>query len=62
MVDCRHMNTVGFADSKAIWLNDCDVAEPLSDKRLSWFVDEGWGGYRVGRHMDLYDHDTLCAH
>ena len=29
------MNTVGFSDSKAIWLNDCDVAEPLSDRRLS---------------------------
>ena len=27
------MNTVGFSDSKAIWLNDCDVAQPLSDKR-----------------------------
>ena len=33
--DCRHMNSVGFSDSKAIWLNDCDVAEPLSDRRLS---------------------------
>ena len=31
----RHMNTVGFSGSKAMWLNDCDVAEPLSDRRLS---------------------------
>ena len=28
------MNTVGFSDSEAIWLNDCDVAEPL--ERAFW--------------------------
>mmetsp|Transcript_18857 Transcript_18857/g.61900 ORF Transcript_18857/g.61900 Transcript_18857/m.61900 type:complete len:118 (+) Transcript_18857:502-855(+) len=44
----------GFSDSDFVELMDCDVAEPESPKRLSWFIDLGWGGYRAGSHLDLY--------
>ena len=39
----RYCNTFGFADSSNVWLNDCDVLEPHSGKRVSWFVDRGVG-------------------
>ena len=38
-----------------MWLNDCDVVDRQSNKRVSWFVDQGWGGYRAGAHIELYD-------
>lgn len=32
--------------------------QPENDKKLSWFVDLSFGGYRAGRHLNLYHRDT----
>ena len=52
----RYWNSFGFADADDVWLNDCDVNDlQTGHRRLSWFVDQGWGGYRAGAHVDLYN-------
>ena len=51
------MHTIGFSDTPNVDLDDCDVAEPDNEKKLSWFLDCGLGGYRAGVHLDLYDRD-----
>lgn len=50
----RFWNTVGFSDTPDISLNDCDVAQPDNEKKVSWFVDT-FPGYRAGTHMGLYN-------